>query len=227
VCAAVSYAHQNLVVHRDLKPGNILVTAAGEPKLLDFGVAKLLADGGDPSTAPTATLLPALTPAYASPEQVKNEPITTASDVYSLGVVLYELLTGRLPYRPESASLPDLIKAVCETAPMALSAAARAAGDQSPATRAELEEFHVTGPDMGWPPGSNASARNAPPAPGVVSKAAAGVASTRPRAGSASGSPWPASGAASPPWQPAAPGSSASHTSRVVGFIVAPLYRNA
>src|SRR6185503_6059155 len=83
VCAAVSYAHQNLIVHRDLKPDNILVTATGEAKLLDFGIAKLLENSGDLAKARTATLLPALTPAYASPEQVKNEPITTSSDVYS------------------------------------------------------------------------------------------------------------------------------------------------
>jgi non-specific serine/threonine protein kinase/serine/threonine-protein kinase len=139
VCGAVAYAHQNLIVHRDLKPDNILVTAAGAPKLLDFGIAKLLAEsGGDPARAPTATLLPALTPAYASPEQVMNQPVTTASDVYSLGVLLYELLTGRSPLGDASPAWPDMVRAVCETLPDAPSAAARAARGASPATAGEL-----------------------------------------------------------------------------------------
>src|SRR6185436_4361303 len=117
VCGAVQYAHQNLIVHRDLKPDNILVTADGTPKLLDFGIAKLLAAGLDPDTAPTATMVPMMTPDYASPEQVRGEAVTTSSDIYSLGVVLYELLTGRRPYVVQSDSLEGIVHAVCDSVP--------------------------------------------------------------------------------------------------------------
>jgi non-specific serine/threonine protein kinase/serine/threonine-protein kinase len=118
ICSAVSYAHQNLIVHRDLKPSNILVTADGTPKLLDFGIAKLL----DPALAErtadrTETLLRLMTPEYASPEQVRGLPVTTASDVYSLGVLLYELLTGSRPYRLPSHTLEEVAHVVCLTQP--------------------------------------------------------------------------------------------------------------
>ncbi len=118
VCAAVSYAHRNLIVHRDLKPGNILVTAENEPKLLDFGLAKLLDANllNDPEQ--TQTAFRALTPAYASPEQLKNEPITTASDIYSLGVIFYELLTGERPFQFEGKSLDEIIKTATEREPV-------------------------------------------------------------------------------------------------------------
>ena len=92
MCAAVGYLHRNLVVHRDLKPANILVTDEGEPKLLDFGIAKML----DLTTDATVTGMRMLTPDYASPEQVAGSPVTTATDIYSLGAVLYKLLTGRI-----------------------------------------------------------------------------------------------------------------------------------
>jgi non-specific serine/threonine protein kinase/serine/threonine-protein kinase len=115
VCAAVHYAHQNLVVHRDLKPDNILVTVTGVPKLLDFGIAKLLAAGVDPDEAPTATLVPMMTPTYASPEQLRGGAITTASDIYSLGVLAYELLSGGRPYTVRTDSLHEMLRVVCET----------------------------------------------------------------------------------------------------------------
>ena len=116
VCSAVQYAHQRLIVHRDIKPSNILVTHEGMPKLLDFGIAKIV--DTDSGTGPaTLTIFRALTPGYASPEQVKGEPITTVSDVYALGVVLYELLTGQHPYSAPGSTPHQIARAVCEVDP--------------------------------------------------------------------------------------------------------------
>ena len=118
VCAAVSYAHRNLVVHRDLKPSNILVTRDGTPKLLDFGIATLLKPEPSARTIePTTPAVRLLTPEYASPEQVRGETITTAADVYSLGVVLYELLTGCKPHCLSDSSPGEFERIVCEQEP--------------------------------------------------------------------------------------------------------------
>ncbi len=116
VCAAVAHAHRHLVIHRDLKPANILITPEGEPKLLDFGIAKMFTpDGQDGGATLTAAWARLFTPDYASPEQVLGERVTTATDVYSLGAVLYELLTGAKVHRIANTSLTELERAVCLT----------------------------------------------------------------------------------------------------------------
>jgi TolB-like protein/Tfp pilus assembly protein PilF/tRNA A-37 threonylcarbamoyl transferase component Bud32 len=118
VCDAVHYAHQKKVLHRDLKPTNILVSAGGVPKLLDFGIAKLLdPEAGADSAPQTATAMRLMTVEYASPEQVQGLPLTFLSDVYSLGVILYELLTGHRPYRFRSRMPHDMARAIIEDIP--------------------------------------------------------------------------------------------------------------
>ncbi|MCC7255375.1 MAG: serine/threonine protein kinase, partial [Dokdonella sp.] len=117
VCEGVQDAHRNLIVHRDLKPGNVLVDKEGEPHLLDFGIARLLEDEPDRDGL---TALTAMTPAYASPEQVQHKPLTTSSDVYSLGVMLYQLLAGVRPYDLRGLSAAQVERTICETAPAPL-----------------------------------------------------------------------------------------------------------
>ncbi len=130
VCDAVRFAHQRLVVHRDLKPDNVLVTPDGSPRLLDFGIAKLLASEG---SLPSTMTMPAhrlLTPDYASPEQVRGEPVTVSTDVYSLGVVLYELLVGERPHRFTTRSPEEVLRVVTQLDPPRPSVAVSRADDE-------------------------------------------------------------------------------------------------
>jgi hypothetical protein len=136
VIEAVQYAHQNLIVHRDLKPANVMVQADGRPKLLDFGVARLIGEAGHTETAGRAPM----TFAYAAPEQVRGEAITTATDVYALGVMLYELLTGARPHRAVDGNPLSLLQAITDTDAAAPSAwLRRHADDTAPASARELE----------------------------------------------------------------------------------------
>jgi eukaryotic-like serine/threonine-protein kinase len=139
ICEAVAEAHQYKIIHRDLKPSNILVKADGTPKLLDFGIAKLLdPEIGAVTMEPTATHLRMMTPRYASPEQISGEPISPASDVYSLGVLLYEIVTGQSPYRTKSRSPFEIARAVLEEEPIVPSGAASGKDQQTDAGNLEF-----------------------------------------------------------------------------------------
>ncbi|HYW72140.1 MAG TPA: serine/threonine-protein kinase, partial [Pyrinomonadaceae bacterium] len=145
VCAAVAYAHRNLVIHRDLKPNNIIVATDGTPRLLDFGIAKVLDPSLQTTDDQTATIARIMTPQYASPEQIRGFAVTTSSDIYSLGVLLYKLLSGHLPYQLKSLPPIEIERAVCEKEPERPSTAAARTRE---ATGASTPQFEISNPKL-------------------------------------------------------------------------------
>jgi serine/threonine protein kinase/tetratricopeptide (TPR) repeat protein len=144
VSSAVSFAHRNLVVHRDLKPSNILVDDEGTPKLLDFGISKILSAELGKEDSATVTKLGVMTPGYASPEQLQSQSVTTATDIYSLGVILYELLTGHRPFEQKEGDLKEIYKAVIETEPPAPSAMVESDRGRAPSKVGQFTDGPVT-----------------------------------------------------------------------------------
>ncbi len=145
VCDAVQHAHQKLVIHCDLKPSNILVTADGEPRLLDFGIARLVRPDAFVADD-TATVQRLLSPDYASPEQVRGEPVSTATDVHALGILLHQLICGDRPYRVSSLSPQELLRTVCEQQPAKPSAMLRGVLQQSPERAEAIAMARATRP---------------------------------------------------------------------------------
>jgi serine/threonine-protein kinase len=142
ICSAVTYAHQNLIIHRDLKPSNIIVAEDGTPKLLDFGIAKLTAPNSSATLNGTQTTFRVMTPEYASPEQVGGRLVTTASDIYSLGVVLYELLTGQRPFRIRTNSAEEISRIITDTVPTRPSESLRRGEEEKGRKGDENKSFH-------------------------------------------------------------------------------------
>ncbi len=147
VLAAVAHAHSHLIVHRDIKPSNIFVTAGGTVKLLDFGIAKLLQGEGE-AVLTQSSAIP-LTPQYAAPEQLLGKPVTTATDVYSLGLVLYELLTGAHPLAAGARSNAELMRAVLTEEPARASAAVDGSDDSPPRPRGRSRQHPAQGAEKG------------------------------------------------------------------------------
>lgn len=144
ICEAVEYAHQNLVIHRDLKPSNILIASDGTPRLLDFGIAKLLnPEMASDTLQPTATAMRMMTIDYASPEQINGEKVTYSTDIYSLGVILFELLTGHRPYRFANRTPHEIARVICEESPILPSDAITRSEETLPIIHVEQEALTI------------------------------------------------------------------------------------